>query len=198
MVFVAGILERWYVGGVVVTSRQWYTMRTTINALEVRAASEDVAEAIYDAWHTDGICPLHAVQLDDDGPEGCDCVAAFFEDGDHTLEVGGSADPGGPDLGGRECLHCGAAIPGGASVRVCVSGGVIRLECWGCVLRKVYGVSGWPILGSSASYVRSDMRLDSAGRWVDPSGAFGYSTHMGGAWVCYTCGHSCECGEGDD
>jgi hypothetical protein len=23
----------------------------------------------------------------------------------------------------------------------------------------------------------------------------GYFAHFGGAWICYTCGHLCECGE---
>lgn len=23
----------------------------------------------------------------------------------------------------------------------------------------------------------------------------GYHTHLGGLWVCYTCGHLCDCGE---
>ena len=26
----------------------------------------------------------------------------------------------------------------------------------------------------------------------------GYRTHFTGAWVCYTCGHLCECGEGEE
>jgi hypothetical protein len=25
--------------------------------------------------------------------------------------------------------------------------------------------------------------------------SFGYRTHFAGMWVCYTCGHLCECGE---
>jgi hypothetical protein len=25
--------------------------------------------------------------------------------------------------------------------------------------------------------------------------AYGYSTHFTGAYVCYTCGHLCDCGE---
>lgn len=33
------------------------------------------------------------------------------------------------------------------------------------------------------------------GQWMDAQGHFGYSTHFGGAYVCYTCGHLCECGE---
>lgn len=27
---------------------------------------------------------------------------------------------------------------------------------------------------------------------------YGYSTGWGGIYVCYTCGHLCECGEGDE
>lgn len=40
---------------------------------------------------------------------------------------------------------------------------------------------------------------DSSGRyyWQDISGKryFGYNAHMSGAWVCYTCGHLCDCGD---
>jgi hypothetical protein len=37
---------------------------------------------------------------------------------------------------------------------------------------------------------------DSAGRWytLDPKGyRYGYYTQLGGLYVCYTCGHLCEC-----
>lgn len=27
---------------------------------------------------------------------------------------------------------------------------------------------------------------------------YGYRTHFSGAYVCYTCGHLCECGEGEE
>ena len=27
---------------------------------------------------------------------------------------------------------------------------------------------------------------------------YGYWTQWGGAYVCYTCGHLCECGEGEE
>jgi hypothetical protein len=30
---------------------------------------------------------------------------------------------------------------------------------------------------------------------IDNKKYYGYSAHMSGAWVCYTCGHLCECGE---
>ena len=44
------------------------------------------------------------------------------------------------------------------------------------------------------------------GAWLDDSGryylmtskgerAYGYSSHFSGAYICYTCGHLCECGE---
>lgn len=46
---------------------------------------------------------------------------------------------------------------------------------------------------------------DSNGRYyrLKPDGdrnirTYGYSAHMSGAYVCYTCGHLCECeGEGE-
>jgi hypothetical protein len=36
-------------------------------------------------------------------------------------------------------------------------------------------------------------RLDDKGERV-----YGYLTHFTGAYVCYSCGHLCECGEGDE
>jgi len=42
---------------------------------------------------------------------------------------------------------------------------------------------------------------DSAGRWytLDPKGyRYGYYTQLGGLYVCYTCGHLCECEEVDE
>ena len=33
------------------------------------------------------------------------------------------------------------------------------------------------------------------GVWIDGKGESGYRTHFTGAWVCYSCGHLCECGE---
>lgn len=36
---------------------------------------------------------------------------------------------------------------------------------------------------------------DSNGRLRDTMGAYGYTAHFTGAYVCYTCGHMCECGE---
>jgi rubrerythrin len=34
---------------------------------------------------------------------------------------------------------------------------------------------------------------DESGRYVSQSGEYGYYAHFGGAWICYTCGHLCEC-----
>lgn len=39
---------------------------------------------------------------------------------------------------------------------------------------------------------------DSAGRYYregEGGREYGYRTHFTGAYVCYTCGHLCECGE---
>lgn len=33
------------------------------------------------------------------------------------------------------------------------------------------------------------------GRYVNRDGNYGYNTHFGGLYVCYTCGHLCECEE---
>ena len=35
----------------------------------------------------------------------------------------------------------------------------------------------------------------SNGLWVNSEGSSGYHAHFTGAWVCYTDGHLCECGE---
>ena len=32
-------------------------------------------------------------------------------------------------------------------------------------------------------------------RFVNSAGAYGYRAHFTGAYICYTCGHLCECGE---
>jgi hypothetical protein len=41
--------------------------------------------------------------------------------------------------------------------------------------------------------------LDDGGRYylTNSKGekVYGYQTHFSGAYVCYTCGHLCECGE---
>jgi len=36
--------------------------------------------------------------------------------------------------------------------------------------------------------------LESLGIWVDGAGERGYKTLYTGAYVCYSCGHLCECG----
>lgn len=35
---------------------------------------------------------------------------------------------------------------------------------------------------------------DNAGRLVDRLGRCGYQTRFSGLYVCYTCGHMCDCG----
>ena len=40
--------------------------------------------------------------------------------------------------------------------------------------------------------------LESLGIWVDGAGERGYKTFYTGAYVCYSCGHLCECGEGEE
>lgn len=37
--------------------------------------------------------------------------------------------------------------------------------------------------------------MDTAGRFVDSLDRYGYNAHFGGAYICYTCGHLCECGD---
>jgi hypothetical protein len=36
---------------------------------------------------------------------------------------------------------------------------------------------------------------DDEGRFKDSAGRYGYRAHFSGAYICYTCGHLCECGE---
>jgi hypothetical protein len=36
---------------------------------------------------------------------------------------------------------------------------------------------------------------DLNGRLRDTAGAYGYRTHLTGMYVCYSCGHLCECSE---
>jgi hypothetical protein len=44
-------------------------------------------------------------------------------------------------------------------------------------------------------------KLNDEGRYcveIEPGlFAYGYRTHFTGAWICYNCGHLCECGEGE-
>ena len=37
------------------------------------------------------------------------------------------------------------------------------------------------------------LTLNRDGRYVDRLGQYGYTTHFGGAWICYTDGHLCDC-----
>jgi hypothetical protein len=51
--------------------------------------------------------------------------------------------------------------------------------------------------------LRGAWRLDDNDRfYVEGEGEgareYGYRTHLTGSYVCYTCGHLCECGEGEE
>jgi len=40
--------------------------------------------------------------------------------------------------------------------------------------------------------------MDDSGRYCvtrDGVSRYGYRTHFAGLWVCYTCGHLCDCGD---
>jgi len=39
--------------------------------------------------------------------------------------------------------------------------------------------------------------LESLDIWVDGAGERGYKAFYTGAYVCYSCGHLCDCGWGD-
>jgi hypothetical protein len=36
--------------------------------------------------------------------------------------------------------------------------------------------------------------LENLNIWVDSAGERGYKTYLTGAYVCYSCGHLCDCG----
>lgn len=38
---------------------------------------------------------------------------------------------------------------------------------------------------------------DADGRWHTRDGEYGYAGHFTGAYICYTCGALCECGDTD-
>jgi hypothetical protein len=43
--------------------------------------------------------------------------------------------------------------------------------------------------------------LDESDRFyaiVEGERRYGYQTRLGGSYVCYTCGHLCDCGEGEE
>lgn len=45
------------------------------------------------------------------------------------------------------------------------------------------------VFGNGATTIQGE-----DGRWVDSEGRYGYNAFMTGAYVCYTCGHLCDCG----
>lgn len=84
--------------------------------------------------------------------------------------------------------------------------GDYRLKFWieGDVLRVMrsshdeptgaaFEIRGLDKLASNGQRVE----LDSAGRFVDSENFYGYTARLTGAYICYTCGHVCECGEDD-
>lgn len=47
---------------------------------------------------------------------------------------------------------------------------------------------------------RGAWRLDENDRFYvegENGREYGYQTHFSGSYVCYTCGHLCDCGEGE-
>ena len=51
----------------------------------------------------------------------------------------------------------------------------------------------------SARELYNATHQDEAGRWyakeLGKPKKYGYNTHLGSLYVCFTCGHLCECGE---
>ena len=60
----------------------------------------------------------------------------------------------------------------------------------------IVGPNGWARVAANGG--RLTRTIDADGRLTDDAGAYGYVTHFGGAYVCYGCGHVCECGTEDD
>ena len=56
-------------------------------------------------------------------------------------------------------------------------------------LEQTRELDGATLLDDSDRYYR----LDDKGERV-----YGYRAHFTGAFICYSCGHLCECGEGDE
>lgn len=63
------------------------------------------------------------------------------------------------------------------------------------------------IMNNGASTLRREREIQGATllddndrfyRDVEGERRYGYWTQWGGAYVCYTCGHLCECGEGEE
>jgi hypothetical protein len=47
--------------------------------------------------------------------------------------------------------------------------------------------------GASLWGNNGELLYSSNGKLRDSLGRFGYNAHFSGAYICYTCGHLCEC-----
>ena len=56
-------------------------------------------------------------------------------------------------------------------------------------LEQIRELDGATLLDSEDRYYRLDDKRERV---------YGYRTHFTGAYVCYSCGHLCECGEGGE
>ena len=56
-------------------------------------------------------------------------------------------------------------------------------------------VAGWLCDSHNTGTNGTRLRREDSGRLVDTAGAYGYRTHLTGMYVCYSCGHLCECSE---
>lgn len=56
-------------------------------------------------------------------------------------------------------------------------------------LEQTRELDGATLLDSEDRYYRLDDKRERV---------YGYRTHFTGAYVCYSCGHLCECGEGGE
>lgn len=76
----------------------------------------------------------------------------------------------------------------------CVSG-VEYCECAACEYGAELNEYHRPIERLALNGER--VKLGENERYTDGQGRYGYVTQFSGVYVCYTCGHVCECGENE-
>jgi hypothetical protein len=75
-----------------------------------------------------------------------------------------------------------------------------RLNLWFCEVDEMRAEYAEELLEYHADLTKTAtngemVTLGDDERYTDSLGRYGYSTHFTGAYVCYTCGHLCECGD---
>jgi hypothetical protein len=108
----------------------------------------------------------------------CECGAVAGQDCAPDCDM----NDGSPSLSSCECREC--CPEGHCSCALCDE--PCPFDCPGAP--PAHNIAGSP-------YSATEFLRDADGRWTDPSGSYGYATRLAGNWICYTDGHSCECGE---